>query len=323
VVRQIIKPRQQKKRMAKSQFKDNTPKNRLLDILKALIEMPYYYKKKDFVERYDVDEKTIRIDFDELRDAGFEVKNDKHYRYGIESDKPYEHLKELLFFSQNDQDFMLQAISKMDKSDKRQERVRKKLESIYDLSRLGSNLVSKQFLTKINLLEHAKQQQKVVKLIDYYSTNSGSIETKTVEPFHISPKEDMLHAFDLISKEIRHYRISRITRVEELEAVWTYSGHHHIQATDPFRIVNDKQVRVHLRLSVGGYNELIERFPLTSPYLKPSADEKNEFELDCNVNQAFYGIANFILSSLPFVKEIVEPDALREHINEIKNKINF
>lgn len=309
--------------MAKSQFKNESPKNRLLGILKALLEMPFYYKMQDFVTKYDADEKTIWRDFEALRDADFEVKHDKYYRYGIESDKPYEHLKELLFFSQNDQDFMLQAMTKMDKSDKRYERVRKKLESIYDLSRLGNNLITKQFLTKINLLEQAKKQKKVVQLIDYYSTYGGTIETKTVEPFHISPKEDMLHAFDIISKEIRHYRMSRITRVETSEADWLFSGHHHVQATDPFRIVNDKQVRVHVRMKVGGYNELIERFPLTFNYVKPAADEKNVFELDCNVNQGFYGITNFILGSANFIIDIVEPDSLREHIIQERNKINF
>jgi predicted DNA-binding transcriptional regulator YafY len=309
--------------MSTPQFKNESPKNRLLGILKALLEMPYYYKKQDFVKKYEVDEKTIWKDFEELRDAGFEVEYDKHYRYGIESDKPYEHLKELLYFSQNDQDFMLQAMTKMDKSDKRYERVRKKLESIYDLSRLGNNLISKQFLTKINLLEQAKKEKKVVQLIDYYSTNSGTIETKMVEPFHISPKEDMLHAFDIMSKEIRHYRMSRITRVETLQDDWKFSGHHHVQATDPFRIVNDKQVRVHVRMKVGGYNELIERFPLTFNYVKPAADEKNVFELDCNVNQGFYGITNFILGSATFIIDIVEPDSLREHIMREKNKINF
>lgn len=38
-------------------------------------------------------------------------------------------------------------------------------------------------------------------------------------------------------------------------------------ATDPFRIVKDKQVRVYIKLKVGGYNELIEGFPMTQTYL--------------------------------------------------------
>jgi predicted DNA-binding transcriptional regulator YafY len=35
-----------------------------------------------------------------------------------------------------------------------------------------------------------------------------------VEPFQVSVKEDILHAFEVEKKAIRHFRISRIERVE-------------------------------------------------------------------------------------------------------------
>ena len=304
-------------------FNETSPNIRLLRILRAMIERPYGNTKQDWADLYNVHKDTIKTDLEDIRNAGFEVKYDKQYRYAIEQDKALEHLKELLFFSENEQDFLLNALEKMSQTDKRYARVRKKLETIYDISKLGSSMISKPFLTKINLLERAKGQKYLVKLIGYRSTNSSDVTDRLVEPFHISPKEDMLHSFDVEKKNIRHFRLSRIERVEIIEVPWNYEGKHYKKATDPFRIVDDKQVDVHIRLKVGGYNELTERFPLTSSYLKPAADEAGIFDLECKVNHRFFGLSNFILGYHEHIVEVLEPESLLDHLqNEVK-KINF
>jgi predicted DNA-binding transcriptional regulator YafY len=144
-----------------------------------------------------------------------------------------------------------------------------------------------------------------------------------VEPFQVSVKEDILHAFEVEKKAIRHFRISRIERVELLDADWQYETQHYVTATDPFRIVNDNKIRVHIRLKVGGYNELIERFPLTQAYLQPSADELGVYDFECNVNEKFFGLTNFILGYHEHIVEIIEPESLIEHIRRHIGKINF
>jgi predicted DNA-binding transcriptional regulator YafY len=304
-------------------FNDTSPNIRLLKILRAMIERPFGYTKQDWAYEYNVHKDTIKKDIDDIRNAGFEVNHDKKYRYGIGQDKVLEHLKELLFFSENEQDFLLSALDRMNTADKRQERVRKKLETIYDISKLGSSMISKPFLTKVSLLEKAKAEKSLVKLVGYRSTNSSEIADRLVEPFHISPKEDMLHSFDVERKEIRHFRLSRIERVENIAAVWSNEGKHHVKATDPFRIVDDKQVNVHIRLRVGGYNELTERFPLTMSYLRAAADEAGIFDLECKVNHRFFGLSNFILGYHEHIVEIVEPEKLIEHVNQASATLKF
>eukprot|EP01035_Chromulina_nebulosa_P000334 gene334-476_t len=183
-------------------------------------------------------------------------------------------------FTEAEKDFLLDALVKANATDRRLEKIREKLETIYDVSKLGSSLFSKTFLTKANLLEQAKQQKRVVKLINYRSTNSSDVTDRMVEPFSVSTKEDILQAFDTDKQVIRHFRISRIERVELQKLDWAYETRHYVTATDPFRIVNDRQVRVHIKLKVGGYNELTERFPLTQAYLQPSADEAGVFDFE-------------------------------------------
>lgn len=302
---------------------DNSSRKRLLKILISLIERPFCHTVQHWADEYNVHKDTIREDFDELRNAGFDMKFDKQYRYGITYNKAYEQLREMLFFTENEQDFLLEALNKMSHADKRLEKVRRKLETIYDVSKLGSSMITKPFLTKVSMLEKAKANKYLVKLINYRSTNSSEMSDRLVEPFNISPKDDILHTFDVEKKEIRHFRISRIERVEIVEVAWNYENKHYTKATDPFRIVDDQQIKVHLRVKTGGYNELTERFPLTQAYLYPSADEAGIYDFECNVNHKFYGLSNFILGYHEHIVEIVEPETLLEHIEKEIKKINF
>jgi predicted DNA-binding transcriptional regulator YafY len=307
-----------------NKYNDNSPKYRLLAILKILIESPYQYTKKTLATKYNVEADTIKKDFEELRDADFDVQYDEKYRYAIVPNKPLEHLEEMLFFTESEKEILVEALANNAKaSEKRTKRMQEKLNTIYDVSKLGSSLFSRTFLSKANLLEQAKQQKKVVKLINYRSTNSSEVNNRLVEPFLVSVKEDILHAFDVEKKAIRHYRISRIERVELQGTDWQYETQHYVTATDPFRIVNDHKVRVHIRLKVGGYNELLERFPLTQAYLQPSADEQGIYDFECKVNEKFFGLTNFILGYHEHIVEIVEPESLIEHIRRHIAEINF
>lgn len=307
-----------------NKFNDNTPKNRLLAILKLLIESPYQYTKVMLETKFNVGKDAISDDFDELKDAGFDVQYDKKYRYAILPNKPMQHLEDMLLFTEAEKEILIDALANNAKaSEKRTKRMQEKLNTIYDVSKLGSSLFSRTFLSKANLLEQAKQQKKVVKLINYRSTNSSEITDRLVEPFQVSVKEDILHAFEVEKKEIRHFRISRIERVELQDTDWQYETKHNLIATDPFRIVNNNKVRVHILLRVGGYNELLERFPLTQAYLHPSPNQQGIYEFECDINEKFYGLTNFILGYHEHIVEIVEPESLIDHIRRHIGKINF
>ncbi|MEA5138179.1 helix-turn-helix transcriptional regulator [Arcicella rigui] len=274
--------------------------------------------------KFNVGKDAISDDFDELKDAGFDVQYDKKYRYAILPSKPLQHLEDMLFFTEAEKEILIDALANNAKaSEKRTKRMQEKLNTIYDVSKLGSSLFSRTFLSKANLLEQAKQEKKVVKLINYRSTNSSDVNNRLVEPFQVSVKEDILHAFEVEKKEIRHFRISRIERVELLNTDWQYETKHNVIATDPFRIVNNNKIKVHILLRVGGYNELLERFPLTQAYLQPSATQQGIYEFECDINEKFYGLTNFILGYHEHIVEIIEPESLIEHIRNHIGKINF
>ena len=81
-------------------FNDNSPKNRLLQLLKDLLERPKHYTKKMLATKYNVSVDTIKKDFDELRNADFLLHFDANYRYSIVPNKSLEYLKDALFFTE-------------------------------------------------------------------------------------------------------------------------------------------------------------------------------------------------------------------------------
>lgn len=300
--------------------KEYTGRIRSLRILFAIVEKPFFYTKERFSKIYGVSKDAIGDDFDAFRSAGFELVRDDKHRYALSADKQYDSLKSLLVFSPKEEDKMNEALRNLGTQDILAEKLLKKLNRIYDVSKLH-NTFDKNFLTKMDKLEKARLDKKVVLLKDYHSTNSSTVLNRTVEAFHISAEDDIVHAFDLEKKTIRHFRISRISKLEILSTAWAHEGHHVLQATDPFRIHNNNQVRVHLRIKVGAFNQLIELYPIARAYVKPTNEAANTYDFQCKVNEKFYGLTNFILGNYESIEAILEPESLIEHVETEARKL--
>jgi len=297
-------------------------KIRNLRIMRSIVERPYGYTKQQLSAQYGVHVDTITNDFEAFINAGFEMDRDEKFRYAFVVDKPMKKIRDLLYFSEEERILLYNAIDNLRTTPEKQQRLKNKLHSLYDYSRLGLAQLRKPHLNKVDLLEQAKSEKKQVVLEGYRSSNSNTVADRIVEPFHISPAEDTLQTFDTEKRIPRHFRISRIARVRLLDQSWQFEGSHNIQRTDPFRIVNNDQVSVHLRLSVGAYNELTERYPLTRSYIEETGD-LNYFDFQCNVNCHFFGLANFILGFYHLDIEVLAPDSLREHLRGETERMRF
>lgn len=297
-------------------------KHRILRIMLALLENPKRYTKSRLAEIYGCNESTIKRDFEILSNAGFVIRHDSRYRYYFVEEGPYKRLKNLLHFSEEDQVLLYQAIDNLGIHDKKQERLKRKITSLYDYRRLGHSYLRKPYLSKVDTLVEAKTNKWQVILVDYRSSQSNMISDRLVEPFHLSPSDDTLQAFDVNKKELRHFRISRIKKVKMTKDSWEWEPKHHIKRTDPFRIVDNDQVSVHLRLKIGAYNELIERFPLTKAYLEETSEDEI-YDFQCEVNHKFIGLTNFILGYHHQLVEIIFPDSLKDHLRSQIEKMNF
>ena len=297
-------------------------KVRLLRIMRAIMDNPGGYTKKQLADRYGVSEDTVKNDFNAFKSAGLMIERDEKYRYFFVEEKPLKQLKDLLHFSEEDQLLLNQVIDQLAPYEKRAKKLKQKLASLYDFRRLGHAYLRKPYLTKVDLLMEAKEKETQIVLVDYRSSNSNAVSDRLVEPFHISPPEDTLQAYDVDKKSIRHFRISRIRKVSPTGKDWQHKGHHNIMRTDPFRIVDNEQVMVHLQLSVGAYNELIERFPLTKSYIQEEAiDEMYDFQ--CMVNHHFFGLKNFIFSNYHLGVDVIGPELLKADLRKDIEAMKF
>ncbi|MBL7818844.1 MAG: WYL domain-containing protein [Saprospiraceae bacterium] len=300
--------------------KEYTGRVRALKVLLSIVESPYVYTKQRLAERYCVGKDAIKEDLEAIKTAGFDLHYDKKYRYALGTERRYENLKSLLVFSPKEEELLNTAIRTMNADGRMVDRLLKKMNRLYDVSKMNSTF-DRSFLTKLDKLEKAKTDKKAIILRGYRSTNSSTIKDRTVEPFHIAAEDDILHAFDLDARDIRHYKISRIQKLDISPLDWQHEGSHVIQATDPFRIHNNNQVRAHIRMKVGGFNALLEAFPNTRGYLHTVEDAVGQYDLICKVNQKFLGITNFILGNYDNIISIDEPDELLDHIRKEIQKL--
>ena len=298
------------------------PRARILRLLRAILDQPNRYTRQELADKYGVSVDTIRDDFEILANADFVLAPDDRHRYAFVTEKPLRQLKDLLHFSEEDQAALYQAIDNLYIGSERARNLKAKLASVYDFHRLGHAYLRKPHLTKVDLLMQAQREKRQVFLIDYRSSNSNKIETRRVEPFHLSPAEDTLQAYDAEKRTLRHFRLSRFSRVQLTDLPWAFEGHHVIMHVDPFRIVDNQQVDVHLLLGVGAYNELVERYPLTRSHIEET-DDPNIFDFQCRVNHRFFGLSNFILGFYHQHIEVLAPEGLKAHLREEVGKMKF
>jgi predicted DNA-binding transcriptional regulator YafY len=301
---------------------DQTPRQRIVRLLLLIAQSPRQYTKRMLMEKLSCSEDAIKEDFEALRSNGLLLKNDAQYRYYFDSGSAYERLKDLLFFSVEDQSDLRQALALAPLSDQRKTSLLNKLASVYDYRQLGHAFLRDPYLRKIDALESAKAQQKQVILTDYRSSNSNTQADRRVEAFDIDPATDTVQTYDVDKEKVNHFRISRAERVQITDNSWQHTAQHYRRMVDPFRIVADEQVMVRLRLELAACNELVERFPAARQYIEPAQD-KGFFDFQCRVNHRFLGLSNFILGFYHQGVRVVEPDSLKSHLKQIVQDMNL
>ena len=175
----------------------HSPRSRILQLLRTLVEQPRYFTARQFAQRYGVSPDTIKSDLRVMESSGFVPRFDSRFRYYLEEEKPLKQLKSLLHFTEEDQLLLYQAIDYLSPHTKSGALLKEKLGSLYDYSRLGTSYLRKPYLRKVDLLLQAKEDKKQVLLHGYRSGNSNVISNRLVEPFHPSPPDDILHAWDV------------------------------------------------------------------------------------------------------------------------------
>ncbi|MEM9886492.1 MAG: WYL domain-containing protein [Bacteroidota bacterium] len=292
------------------------PRARIIQLLLRILSNPYCFSRKDLAKHYGISTDQIKEDIEILKNVGIDVDQERKrpYHYAILPNRSFKELKYLQPLSEEDKGKISAALHRSGAASKEVNYILNKLESLYDFQRLGLRALRSARLDKIDALFAAKKDRKQVVLVNYRS-NTSPMRNRVVEPFDIDVDLDTLQCYEPASEKpdkVQHFRLSRVERVITTETTWQFEYRHKRKKTDVFRIANNKQVRVHLRIRSQAYNYLSEQYPKSVSEISPSSQAAC-WEFESFVNAEFFGISNFIMANSDQV-EILYPQALKDHI---------
>jgi len=273
------------------------------------------FSKQEIIERLELSERSFYRYIKTLKEAGFVINNDHTYYAIAKKSIQFKEISSLLHFSDEEAYILNEAIHNIDANSKARESLISKLSALYDSDRISAQFVSKEKSSKIKPLLDAIKDKKQVKLIGYKSSGSGKISTRVVEPFEFTPNYISLWTYELSSKANKLFKISRVQKVEIIDANWVSESEHKSNLLDCFRIGGDKQIFVKLEMSLKARNLLIEEYPLSEQFIKSINDNLYRFN---GWVAKFYGIGRFILG-LPGEFYDIENIGLKEYMEEKQN----
>jgi len=261
------------------------PHEKLRKMLEMLIMLGCRYgrTRKGLADHFGISERTVSRYFNTFKEAGFVLENNGGYWKINKKETTYKDLSQLLHFSQEESYILRKAIESVEAPEPLKEELTRKLYSIYNFDRVATPLIKTDHADKVEKLMQAIRQKKQAHSLWAYEVGTGENKTFTVD---------------------------RIEKLEVLETVWQFEKYHRKLPVDIFRVCDEPEVEVKVRLSLRARNLLVEEYPLSEKYIKKIND--NEYILHTRVS-GFGGIARFVMGLIDET-EVLEPDGLREVI---------
>ncbi|TXH22439.1 MAG: WYL domain-containing protein [Chitinophagaceae bacterium] len=281
------------------------------------------YTLIEIAQRFDKSERTIFRYLEDIELAGFILekkrvgKETQRYRL-MPNHSETKTFKKLFHFSEEEDWLLHQTLHELKAGSTIKDKLLKKLNFLYDFKAIA-NLENTKDLEKTNLLNDAINRKKMVKLIHYRSSNSDTIEDRTVEPFDFIADYEGIWCYEIESQHVKQFKISRIEDVEILNENWRHQSEHKIPFTDAFKMSAKKPIAIfEAQLSLKAYNLLCEEFPLAEKSI--SVIDNNRYHLKIPIAD-FHGIGRFVLG-LPGDIKVMAPKEFKEFLKE-KAKLYF
>ena len=155
------------------------------------------------------------------------------------------------------------------------------------------------------------QENKMVVLHNYASSNSGEFSDRIVEAYSAYPESNLVVCFDTKDNKCKCFNLSRIGYVEVLDKPWQYKLQHKVIKVDAFHMSGEKSIKCCLELDLFARNLLIEEYPKSKDDLKKTGDP-NKWIYDTSVYNVA-GIGRFVVGLVNHV-HIIEAPELKEYI---------
>lgn len=286
---------------------------RLLYLIPILAKN-HYSSIEDLSRHFNTTSRTIYRDINDLRSAGLVIKKENNI-YKLDKKSPYfEDFSDLLYFSPEEAYLLKQAIDSIDNTNIIKQNLKKKLYSLYDYKLVADVVVNPQQRDNLHHLLSAIEQRRQAILYNYHSAHSGTRRNRLIEPFAFTTNYEQVWCFELDSKLVKLFKVTRIEQVVITEQEWQYAPLHQTGFIDIFRMHSNQRLPIQLKLSMRAANLLMEEYPLAAEQIVQKSD--NSWILTTEVC-SFEGPARFILGLYQDV-EILESPELKSFV---ENKI--
>jgi len=188
---------------------------RLLQLI-GLLADDNGYDIKRLMRRFEVSDKTIYRNIKTLEQCGFNVFKDKKNRYYLKNvDNIYKGHNNISFDAEESA-LIKESVLSLHSSNPLKGPILEKLFAFSVLPPTSELIIESYKGQVIVKLLQAIQNERVVVLEKYHSLNSNTLKNRTVEPHCCVQNMEYLLAYDIESKKLKQFKISRVKDVEIL-----------------------------------------------------------------------------------------------------------
>lgn len=268
------------------------------------------YTVEELCERMGLSRRNFYYLLDFIKHAGFIVFKSQGY-YHIDRRSPFfTQLLQTIQFTDKDVKTIHSVLTMAGNDSEMVNQLRQKLESSYNFSVSAESPIRRQMESNLKLLRKAMAEKKTVRLIGYSSPHSHSVKDRLVEPFLLLHNNEDVRCHELVSKQNKTFKISRMTSVEILDTPWLHEDKHRQVFTDIFMFSSEERHRVKLRLGQLSHNLFKEEYPQGTHYITPI--EESSWLLDIEVCD-YRGLGRFVLGLFKDI-EIIEGDGFKAYM---------
>jgi len=290
---------------------------RELNLILMLTEN-HNYTVQDICKRLDISRRNLYYYLEFFRLAGFVVEHHKPY-YRIRKDSPFfRKLDEIVHFTEDEAVTMRQILDKTGDDSVQVQRLRQKLDRLYDLHILDSVELKQQLAHNVSVLYEAIKLKQVVKLVGYSSPHSDTLADRVVEPFLFMNGNREVRCYELSSQMNKTFKLQRMQDVQLLDLVWEHESEHRKLHTDVFMFSGEQQQMVTLVMGRLATSVLREEYPRAERYLSEDGEGRWRAELPVS---SFIGVGRFVLGLFHDI-EVVGCDAFRTYLKQQIQKMD-
>ena len=288
-----------------------------LRLMLLLIEN-HNYTVQDICDRMQLSRRNLYYYLEFFRDAGFIVEHSKPF-YRISKESPFfRKLDATVHFTEDEAITMRQILEQTGDQSLQVQRIKQKLDKLYDLEILNNVELREQIGRNVSALYDAIKQHRTVVLKSYSSPHSNTVRDREVEPFLFMNGNREIRCYELESKMNKTFNLSRIGEVQLLDIVWAYEHRHRQVFTDLFMFSSEQQYTVSLRMGRLSMQVLTEEYPRAERYIGTEEDGRWRAEIPvCS----YIGVGRFVLGLFEDI-EVLGDEGFRAYLKEKVKLLN-